>query len=90
MMASSKDDTERIDFAFNEAFSRSASVEERAALLDLLQSQRARFDSEPERASELLSIGISTLPRRADKMELAAWTMAARALLNKHEFLMRY
>ncbi len=90
MMASSKDDAERIDFAFYQAFSRAASGEERTALLDLLKSQRARFVSEPDRASELLSIGISPLPRRADKMELAAWTMTARALLNKHEFLMRY
>jgi len=90
MLPAASDDAKRIDFAFRTAFSRSASDEERTALLKLLESQRQRFRAEPERASELLAIGITPLPSSADKPELAAWTMVARAMLNKHEFLMRY
>ncbi|MDA0204985.1 MAG: PSD1 and planctomycete cytochrome C domain-containing protein [Acidobacteria bacterium] len=90
MLPASSDDAKRIDFAFQTAFSRSASDEERTALLELLESQRQRFRAAPERAAELLVIGITPLPSSADKPELAAWTMVARAMLNKHEFLMRY
>lgn len=90
MLAASEDTDERINFAFRRAFSRSATDDERAVLSDLVQSQQTIFESSPEQADDLLSIGISPRPARADATELAAWTMAARAILNKHEFVTRY
>lgn len=85
-----KADRKRIDFAFREAFSRLPSPEEREIVRALLVSQRERFADDPERARELLATGISPVRTGADGPELASWTSVARALFNKHEFLMRY
>ncbi len=85
-----KNDLGRIDFAFREAFSRPPLPEERDIALRLLERYEEHFESEPVRADDLLAIGISRLPRDVAATELAAWTAVARALYNKHEFLMRY
>ena len=84
------DDRQRIEFVFREAFSRPPSPEEREIVRALLVSQRERFADDPDRAHELLATGISPLHKGVDGPELASWTSVARALLNKHEFLMRY
>ena len=80
----------RIEFAFREAFSRPPLPEERDVLLRLLERNQREFTSDPSRAEELLKTGISRLPRGVEPTELAAWTSVARALFNKHEFLMKY
>ncbi|MDE0263873.1 MAG: PSD1 and planctomycete cytochrome C domain-containing protein [Bryobacterales bacterium] len=80
----------RIDFAFREAFSRPPLAAERAVLLGLLERHRKQFRADPASAEQLLSTGISRLPAGVSVPELAAWTSVARALYNKHEFLMRY
>lgn len=85
-----RSDGKRLDFAFREAFSRPPLTAERDIILNLLKQQRERFEAEPVRADELLATGISRLPTGVPAMELAAWTAVARALFNKHEFLMRY
>ena len=84
------DDRQRIEFVFREAFSRPPSPEEREIVRALLVSQRERFAEAPDQANELLATGISPLRKGVDGRELASWTSVARALLNKHEFLMRY
>ena len=80
----------RIDFAFRQAFARPPLPAERDVVLRLLERHRRQFASDPSRADELLATGISRLPRGVAAPELAAWTSVARALYNKHEFLMRY
>ena len=80
----------RLDFAFRHAFSRNAGAEEREVLAQLLKSRREHFTSHPEDAESLLSVGISEVPEDLDLDELAAWTSVARAIFNKHEFIMRY
>ena len=80
----------RIDFAFREAFSRPPLAAERAVLLGLLERHRKQFQADPDSAEQLLATGISRLPAGVSVPELAAWTSVARALYNKHEFLMRY
>lgn len=80
----------RVDFAFREAFSRPPLPAERDVVLRLLERHQRQFSSDPSRAEELLATGISRLPRGVAAPELAAWTTVARALYNKHEFLMRY
>jgi len=84
------DDAGRIDFAFREAFSRHARPAEQQVLRNLLTDQTARFAADPETARAFLSVGIRELPDGVDPIELAAWSAVARALLNKHELLMRY
>lgn len=83
-------DRKRIDFAFREAFTRPPLPREREIALGLLERQREGFGTEPARAEQLLATGISAVPRGVRTVELAAWTSLARALFNKHEFLMRY
>ncbi|MYB52878.1 MAG: DUF1553 domain-containing protein [Acidobacteriia bacterium] len=80
----------RIDFAFREAFSRPPLAAERAVLLGLLERHHKQFRADPDSAEQLLATGISRLPAGVSAPELAAWTSVARALYNKHEFLMRY
>ena len=84
------DTSARLDFAFRHAFSRNAEAEERDVLAQLLKSQHEHFKNHPEDAEDLLSVGISEVPEDLDLDELAAWTNVARAIFNKHEFIMRY
>lgn len=81
---------QRIDFAFREAFSRLPTGEERAILRRLYETQRAHYRRNRGAAAELLTVGMARAPGDLDRRELAAWTSVARALLNKHEFIMRY
>ncbi len=90
LLTGRKDDIGRLDFAFLAAFSRPSKPRERAVLLRLLESARRRFRKEPERAEKLLGTGISPVPSDLDSTEVAAWTSVARALFNKHEFVVRY
>ncbi len=80
----------RVEFAFREAFSRPPTARERDIVQRLLEAQRESFESDPGRARELLATGISRIPPGLGETELAAWATVARALFNKHEFLMRY
>ena len=83
-------DAQRIAAAFAEAFSREPSPDETAVIAKLLAQARRDFRADPGRAAALLAVGDSQPPPGAERVELAAWTAAARALLNKHEFVMRY
>ena len=85
-----KDAAARVDFAFRQAFSRQADSAERDVLLRLLDRHGKHFSEDPARADKLLKTGISPVPAGLGKTELAAWTSVARALFNKHEFVMRY
>ncbi len=80
----------RIRFAVRESFARPARPAEVAVLRRLLEGQRRQFESEPGAARTLLATGITPNPGGIPETELAAWTSVARALFNKHEFLMRY
>lgn len=79
---------DKIDWAFRQAFARPVEAGEKQVVEELLAEQRAAFDE--GRAEELLAVGISPRGTNADAVELAAWTSVARALLNKHELVMRY
>ena len=80
----------RIDFAFRAALSRPPLPEERSVVERLLATHEREFAADPSGAAAFLRTGISPVPSGVDAVELAAWTGVARALLNKHEFLMRY
>ena len=84
------DTSARLNFVFRYAFSRNIEDEEREVLAQLLKSQSEHFKNHSKDAEDLLSVGISEVPEDLDLDELAAWTNVARAIFNKHEFIMRY
>ena len=83
-------DRERVDFAYGKVFSRSPSGGEGDVLLAFLQDQKAHYKARPGQAHELLGIGLYSPPQDLQATELAAWTSVSRAILNKHEFVMKY
>ena len=83
-------DRERVDFAFRLAFSRGATGLEHEILLDLAEGQRARYEAEPRKAQDLLGVGLYAAPSQLAPSEVAAWTAVSRAILNKHELVMKY
>jgi hypothetical protein len=44
----------------------------------------------PQAAADLLAVGIAPRDKTLNETELAAWTAAARAVLNLHEAIARY
>ena len=80
----------RINFAFEAAFSRKAIPQEQEILSKLVAAQLADFRDQPESARKLLGIGFAETPSELDPVEVAAWTGVTRAVMNKHEFVMRY
>ncbi len=81
---------DKLDWAYQRAFGRPASPQEKAVLERLLATARAELAADQVAAGSLLATGITPAPAKLDRVELAAWTSVARALLNKHELMMRY
>jgi hypothetical protein len=79
------DDIQRLEFAFHCATSRRPDDVERHELQRLLDLARQEFTQNPQYASQLLAVGIASLPTTADRIELASWTTVARAILNLAE-----
>ena len=83
-------DKDRIDFAYRRAFSRTATDREHEVLTALLEGQRSNYREKADQARQLLDVGLSSAPPETEPVELASWTAVSRALLNKHEFVMKY
>jgi hypothetical protein len=49
----------------------------------------AQYSAEPAAAEQLLTIGAHPAPAQVNRAELAAWTSAARTILNLHETVTR-
>ena len=79
----------RLDWAFRQATSRAPDAEECAILKRLVEDSRQVYARDPKQAQALLAVGSVPVPKDSDPVELAAWTIAARALLNLHETLSR-
>jgi hypothetical protein len=75
----------RIEFVFRETLSRLPNDTERNLLTKLFETTLAEYESDPETAIELLTIGISEPSTETPPVELAAWTAVARATLNLSE-----
>ncbi len=80
---------ERLKFAFHRAVSRDINDAESQVLQQLLQQQMDDYRTDLSAADELLSVGAKPVPADLDKVELAAWTNVARAILNLHETITR-
>ncbi len=83
------DDRARLDWAMRESLSRKASDREAKIILELLNRNRQEFKAQPERAQQLLAVGLSPRDEALDVVEHAAWTEVGRAILNLHETITR-
>jgi len=83
-------DGDRIAFLWNRVLSRPPAAEELALVKGLLDRRRAEFTADPRAAGQLLAVGIAPRDTTLDPIDLAAWTAAARAVLNLHEAIARY
>lgn len=89
MVTEAKDDAGRAARGLRLALIRPAGDGDIAPLLKLKQDMQAEFDAAPERAEALLKTGRITAPEGVRPAELAAWMVAANAILNLDEFLNR-
>ena len=83
-------DDERITFLWKNTLSRPPAAEELALVKGLLDRRRTEFKADPNAATQLLAVGIAPRDTSLNEPELAAWTAAARAVLNLHEAISRY
>lgn len=81
---------ERLAWMTRRTLTRLPRPDELTLLGQLYQSDLKRYQDDPEAANKLLSVGMSSIPDGIDRIELAAWTSVARALLNLHESITRY
>jgi len=80
---------DRLAFAFQQTLSRSPTAEEAQLLSNLLEQHHAQYESDPEAAKKLISLGDSPAPTTLNPTDLAAWTSVTRTLLNLHETITR-
>ena len=82
-------DAERLGWAYRRALSRLPRPEEMKVLTELLAKHRAEFARDTDGANKLLKVGDWPVPKDVPAAELAAWTSAARVILNLHETITR-
>ena len=80
-----KPDDTRLAWAFSQAVTRNPTASELNVLNRLLQENRAAFETRPDDAGSLLSVGLTKAAPAPDSRELAAWTAVCRAILNLSE-----
>ena len=85
----SDDSRERLDFAFHLAVSRPADKFEHETLMQLLETARGHYRSNPEAVAELFNVGLARVPEHLNRLEVAIWTTVARAILNLNEVITR-
>ena len=83
-------DDSRIECLWQQTVSREPDSHERSLVKGLLARRRAEFKADPNAAVQLLSVGLARSDASIDQVELAAWTAAARVVLNLHEAIARY
>lgn len=79
----------RLKWAWQQALQRDPRADELATVKLVLQKHETHYMANPQDADAILKVGIA--PRQADvsAVQLAAWTSAARILLNLHETITR-
>jgi hypothetical protein len=77
----------RLDYITGRVLARPFNPRERASMRGALKDLLSYYDSQPDRADKLVSIGESKRDASTPAAELAAWTMVASAVLNLDEAL---
>ncbi|MFT7631639.1 MAG: hypothetical protein ACI87E_002678 [Mariniblastus sp.] len=90
------DAADKIKSIFESAFSRGPAPEELAVVAELLETHLKHYQSNPDEAKQLVSIGLSGMSANTlaatpnvTLAERAAWTSVCRAVFNMHEFVLR-
>jgi hypothetical protein len=79
----------RLTWAWRQALQRPPRDDEILTLGDLVSKQLIAYSRDRGSADSLLKVGLRPLPEGIDHVELAAWTNAARVILNLHEVITR-
>jgi hypothetical protein len=87
LMASGGDDAKAIDFIAQRVLSRSMTNRELAIVRSSKQDLLAYYESNPEDAKALITVGESKADKNLDVSELAAWTMVCNQIMNLDEVL---
>ena len=92
-VSAAEPDQARMAFLFARVLQRPPAQAETMALINILRASRDRYQADPPAARKLLGVGITPLPPRFASdpaaVDLAAWTMVARVVLNLNESLTR-
>jgi len=81
---------DRLRFAFIEAVSRFPSPNELDVFNKLLEKSRDEFREDADSARSLVSVGLQSPPEQLDQIDLAVWTVVARAMLSLNEAITRF
>ncbi len=79
----------RLIRAFRHTLGRKPQADEHALLLQTYLQQLKHFQEDPKAAADLLKVGESKVPEKADPVPLAAMTAVANVLLNLNETITR-
>ena len=80
---------DRVSIAFQMALTRPAKSTELRALVELFESQLARYQKDRPAAEKLLAVGESPRNSKLDVAELAAWTGVCNVILTLDEAVTR-
>lgn len=80
---------EKIAFGFRVCLARSPSADEVARLVKLYDDAKTTFAASPSKATQFATAPLGPLPKGADVIDAAAWTVVANVLLNLDEMLMK-
>ncbi|MSU32758.1 MAG: DUF1553 domain-containing protein [Pedosphaera sp.] len=79
----------RLIRAFRHTLGRKPQADEHALLMQTYLQQLKHFQEDPKAAADLLKVGESKVPEKADPVSLAAMTAVANVLLNLNETITR-
>ena len=82
-------DEERVAWSIRESLARKITSDESQLLLSLLNKHRAEYAADSGLTDKFLSVGELDIASDVNRIELAAWTSVARAILNLHETITR-
>ncbi len=83
-------DRDRAVAAFRRVTCRQPNDDEVAVVLDAYRTHLSHYQSDPESAKALVSVGESVADQGLDPVQLASWTMVANMLLNLDETVTKY
>ena len=90
LVASSKDDSRRLDFLFGLLASRKPTDSERKVCENLLKEMRSRYESSQEDATALISQGDAPRDAKIPLTDLAAWTQLTTIVLASDLAILMY
>lgn len=89
MTAGGKTTADRARFGFRTCLARPPSDEELKQLMQLYDQVHKQFAAAPDMAVKMATMPLGPVPKGADVVELAAWTVVGNVLLNLDETLMK-